>query len=101
MSASPKEQPIPITNLDVEEAKMHQKFKGVGGIRSPHEEHPITGNLKELGPYIISGVKEGFGGVESGSRDRVSDNENITSIYVAKEDKRSLPSEEGKQKRGA
>lgn len=94
MSAPPKEQPI-ITNLEADEAKMHlglkEKLKATGhpGETKPaHEEHPLTGTLKELGPWVITGMKEGLGGVERDSRDRVSKNENITSIYEAREDKK-------------
>lgn len=95
MNAPVKEQQIPITNLDAERAKMHQKLgKNTaaaghpGETRPPHEEDPLTGTLKEFGPYVISGLKEVVSGKDSDSRDRFGRSADVASILDAKEDKK-------------
>lgn len=97
MSEPAKEQLIEVTNLDADEAKMHQnlggnlrKLKQPGSTRPPHEEHPLSGTLKELGPYVLKGLKETMTGQEMASNDRITTNEGITSIYEAKEGKKEV-----------
>lgn len=95
MSAPQKEQQIPMTNLDAEEDKMHQGFKGnldaaghPGETRPPHETNPITGamgKIKEIGPYLKTSIQEKIEGVGRTTFDREAESKLPSDISAYRE----------------
>ena len=92
MSAPPKEQPIPMTNLDDLQDQTHANLgKEVAAAGHPghntqpaHEEHPLKGTLEELGPYVISGLKEIMVERDPNSRDRLGHSGDVVDVLQEK-----------------